>query len=356
MKDEDVLQAMTAMRLLNAGRYRDANELLPADLPGLQSFIKLQSREAVDPPCGAFGDLVRGWKRYYKAEYPEAFEEFSSAETSSVSWLKANAWIGKGKVCTDLGFFADAARWCSNASCLARLFEHDDLVAAANGARGEILLRSGHPRLAAEAFSLDIGLLPASDRFRGRVMCYQAHAYRRLGAYSAAKLAYRTSAQQPGEQTAPYAYAGLAMLGAETDDAGLIDEAIRYAESFYQDGRIHPSVGWMYLAKARFSQSHGNSPSDLLSRAKASLPDEYAFEHSWLDHWAALVNQQEMPVSDRTIELRQFRPEAALDRLLSGCGFDSELVEYDLSNEGIASAGWAKDVDQLWAQRSFFLF
>lgn len=356
MNDEDVLQAMTAIRLVSAGRYREANALLPADLPGLQSFIKLQSGDVVSPPSGAFGDLVRGWTSYYQADYRVAFEQFSKAERSSVPWLKASAWIGKGKVCTDLGFFADAARWCGDASCLARQFEHDDLVATANGARGEILLRSGQPRLAAEAFSLDMGLLQPSDRFRGRVMCYQAHAYRRLGAYSAAKLAYRTSAQQPGETTAPYAYAGLAMLGAETDDAGLIDEAIRHAESFHRDARVHACIGWMYIAKARFSHRQGDLTDDLLSRAKATLPAEYVFEHSWLDHWAAIVNKQGRPGSDRITALKQFRPAPASGSPLAGCGFDSEPVERDLFNEGIASVNWAADLDQLWAQRSFFFF
>jgi tetratricopeptide (TPR) repeat protein len=356
MNDEDILQARTAMQLLNAGRYREAIELLPADLPGLQSFIKLQSREAVNPPAGAFGDLVRGWTKYYKADYPAAYREFSGAEQSSVSWLKSFAWLGKGKVCTDLGFFADAARWCSNASCLGRQFEHNDLVAAANGARGEILLRSGHPRLAAEAFSLDMGLLSAGDRFRGRVLCYQAHAYRRLGSYSAAKLAYRTSAQEPGEQTAPYAYAGLAMLGAEDGDVRLIDEAIGYAESLCQDRRVHPSIAWIYLSKARFLQCQGESPIELLSSAKTSLPAQYVFEHRWLDHWTALITGQLLiPESKRVVRLQTFRPEAPFHTHPTGSGFDSELVESELYNEGIANLNWGTDFEALWAQRTLFL-
>jgi len=256
------------MRLLSAGRYNETAEWFPSDLLGLQSFVALQSRHEIDPPEGVLGDLVRGWANYYSANYPRAFEDFSKAECTKSPWLKAYAWLGKGKVCTDLGFFADAARWCCDASCLARQFEHDDLVAASQGARGEILLRTGHPRLATEAFSLDTALLPASDHFRGRVMCYQAHAYRRLGAYSAAKLAYRTSAQQPGEETAPHAYAALAMLGAETNNSGLIDEAIRYAEAFYRDTRIHPSLGWVYIAKARIPHQQGEAPLEWLALEK----------------------------------------------------------------------------------------
>ena len=146
------------------------------------------------------------------------------------------------------------------------------------------------------------------------------------------------------------------MLGAETNDAGLIDEAIRYAESFYQDGRIHPSVAWMYIAKARFLQNHGDAPNDSLSRAKGSLPAEYVFEHSWLDHWLALVSNQEEQVSKRIIALSQFRPEAAPNGLLLGYGFDSELVDCDLPNAGIANINWAINIESLWAQRGFFLF
>jgi hypothetical protein len=355
MKDEELLQAMTVMRLVNAGRYRDANQLLPTGFPGLQAWINLQSREIISPTPGALGDLVCAWTKYYRAEYPDAYDEFSKAAGSSVSWIKASAWIGMGKVCTDLGFFADAALWCSSASCLARRFEHDDLVATANGARGEIFLRSGYPRLAAEAFSLDMGLLPPSDRYRGRVMCYQAHAYRRLYAYSAAKLAYRTSSQQPGEQTAPYAYAGLAMLGTETDDVGLIDEVLHYAETFRQGVRVHSSIAWIYIGKARMLQQCGEPYVEWLLRAKVSLPIEYVFEHIWLDRWISVVKKQAQVVSERAIALRPFKPHVTYKELLDGYEFDREEVESELFNEGLASVNWSTDLDQLWIQRNYFL-
>ncbi len=356
MNDEDVLRALTAMRLFSAGRNREANELLPSSLLGLRAFFAMQAGEEIEPPEGVLGDLVRGWANYYKASYPAAFEDFSRVECTQIPWLKAYAWLGKGKVCTDLGFFADAAQWCGDASCLARQFEHDELVAAAQGARGEILLRSGHPRLAAEAFSLDMGLLPASDRFRGRVMCYQAHAYRRLGAYSAAKLAYRTSAQQPGEQTAPYANAGLAMLGADTDDVGLINEAIGYAESFYRDDRVHPCVGWMYIAKARFAQRHRENPIAWLARAKKFLPTGYVFEHHWLANWTAVASNQFASVAIVDSELSQFRPKSPSAVRMPGCDFDIEPIESQLPNCGLASVQWATDVDEIWSQRELFVF
>jgi len=210
--------------------------------------------------------------------------------------------------------------------------------------------------LAAEAFSLDMGLLPTGDRFRGRVMCYQAHAYRRLGAFSAAKLAYRISAQQPGEQTAPYANAGLAMLGAETNDAGLIDEAIHYAESFYRDARVHPSVGWMYIAKARFLQCRGEVASDWLARAKAFLPAVYVFEHQWLENWVAIIGQTPNSISRLDTDLTRFRPKPPSSRRLPGTDFDSESLESELFNEGFANIRWATDLDGIWSQREFFVF
>jgi len=131
MNDGEVLRALTAMRLLSAGRYREASESLPPGLVGLRSLIALQAGDEIDPPETALGDLVRGWANYFKANYPAAFEWFSKAECEQTPWLKAYALLGKGKVCTDLGFFADAARWCCDASCIARQFEHDELVAAA---------------------------------------------------------------------------------------------------------------------------------------------------------------------------------------------------------------------------------
>jgi len=356
MNDEEVLRAITAMRLLSAGRYKEAAEWFPSDLLGLQSFVALQARHEIDPPEGVLGDLVRGWANYYNANYPRAFEDFSKAECTKIPWLKAYAWLGKGKVCTDLGFFADAARWCCDASCLARQFEHDDLVAASQGARGEILLRTGHPRLATEAFSLDIALLPASDRFRGRVMCYQAHAYRRLGAYSGAKLAYRTSAQQPGEETAPYAYAGLAMLGAETNDSGLIDEAIRYAEAFYRGTRIHPSVGWVYIAKARFAHQQGEAPLEWLALGKKYLPSSYLFEHQWLANWTALFGGDPAPNFCALARLDNYRPASPSTAPSDANEFDSEKVEAELPNTGFANMKWSTDLESLWEQRELFVF
>jgi len=355
MNDECVLRAITAMRLLSTGRHHDAAAWLQSELTGLQAFVSLQAGLEIDPPEGPLGDAIRGWGNYYKANYPVAFEDFSNAESTIIPWLKAYAWLGKAKVCTDLGFFADAAQWCCNASCLARQFELDEWVAAAQGALGEILLRTGYPRLATEAFSLDMALLPASDRFRGRVMCYQAHAYRRLGAYSAANLAYRTSSQQPGEQTAPYAYAGLAMLGAETDDAELVDEAIRFATSLHNNSRMHTSIAWIYIAKSRLAERRSEYAGHWLVHAKNFLPAEYVFEHCWLACWTALVNMQVTPVTFADSSHTRYRPTSVPEVSLPGSGFDTDLTELSLENDGFASIQWAQDKDGLWAQYKLFV-
>ncbi|MDB4759983.1 hypothetical protein OAG34_02075, partial [bacterium] len=349
--EQHVLLSMTAMRLLNAGRFQEAIDLLPSHLPGLRAFLCLQSRQTVVPPKSRLGDLVRGWQHYYQANYQAAFDSFSHAESTESEWLRAYAWLGKGKVCNDLGFFADAAWWCSNAACLARQFEHSDLVAAAQGARGEILLRTGHARLAAEAFTLDAALLPTSDRFRGRVMCYQAHAYRRLRAYSAAKLAYRTSAQQPGEETAPYANAGLAMLGAETGDRGLIEEAVQSASLLEKDRQKHPSIGWTYVAKARLSQIHGQSPRECLTRAQECMPAEHVFEHRWLRKWMDLVSEENTSDPSADTKFEGFRPESPPCDQGLGSNFDGDPIEALLPNEGLANVEWANDLEDLWLQR-----
>ena len=355
MNDLIVLKALSSLQLSRVGRHHEAfDELdeLATELPGLRAYVAQQGHIPTDISSGPLGDLVQGWSHYYQARYAEAFESFGDASTVDAPWLKAYAMLGKGKVCTDLGFFADAARWCAEASCLARRYEHDEIVAAAHGARGEILLRADHPRLAIEAYTLDTALLPASDRFRGRVMCYQAHAYSRLGAHAAATLAYRTSAQEQGEKTAPYAFAGLAMLGAETENYGLIHEALRHADLL--DSPIHDGVGWIYVARSRYAQLQGEDTQRWCELARNHLPNEYIFEHQWLARWTKTLGHQVESMPSTPVSLRSFRPHPPDKLEETGIEFDSDPIDVKLFNDGLVNVEWSHDVNALWNQRRHY--
>ncbi len=355
MDDMTVLKALTGLRLSTVGRHAESLDWLAPELLGLKAFVSQQGRIETKPPHGPLGDLVRGWSFYYQSQYTHAFENFDNATDVDVPWVQAFAMLGKGKVCTDLGFFADAARWCANSSCIARRFEHDDLVAAAHGARGEILLRTGHPRLAIEAYTLDMALLAASDRYRGRVMCYQAHAYSRLGAFSAAKLAYRTSAQQPGENTAPYVYAGLALLGAESDDFGLVDEAVRYAEDMPTNLRDHPGVSWIYTARSRVALTRGEDALNWCKLAQKFMPAGYLFEHQWLTHWLVAVGGRSESASFEHPLQPELRSVSHSQQSQQGSEFDCDPIEANLFNEGLAKILWSNSRETLWTQRRYFV-
>lgn len=356
MNEEDVLRGLTGLRLAVAGRHEEALHWLPGNMAGLRSMVAQWARTPAATPPGIIGDLVRGWIAYYRAEYAKAYASFSEAQSADIPWVLAWALLGKGKVCTDLGYFAHATSWCRKASAVARRFEHDDVVAAAQGARGEALLRAGCPRFALEAFTLDLGLLPAGDRFRGRVMCYQAHAYRRLGAYSAAKLAYRISAQLPGENTAPYAYAGLAGLGAETEDAGLVEEAVRYAERFQQAMPTHVCVAWVYLARAWMERSRRTAFASWLERSRRALPPEFIFEHRWLENWLPHIGERPPKKSRISVDIERFVPEGRdVCPARSDWIFDDDPPDEELFNSGFQSLQWGVNLEELWQQRLHFM-
>ena len=356
MNEESVLRALTGLRLSVAGRSKEALEWLPREVPGLRSYIAQIAKMPESHPPGPIGDLVRGWGAYYRAEYARAYSLFSGARANDIPLVRASALLGMGKVCTDLGFLARAAWWCQLASAVAREFEHDDLVAAAQGARGEALLRAGCPRLALEAFTLDLGLLPAGDKFRGRVSCYQAHAYRRLGAYSAAKLGYRISAQLPGEGTAPYAYAGLASLGADTSDKGLVEEAVRFAEHLQQTVAVHVSLAWIYLARAWQERQDRQALAGWLEKARIGLPREYVFEHRWLAQWLVVIGEQHAEKVQAAAGIDDFVPESpeASDSVRD-LVFDGEPLASDVLDTGFRSLRWATDLEELWEQRLLFM-
>ena len=355
MNEESVLLALTGLRLSGAGRHEEALGWLPREVPGLRAYIAQMAKIAEEAPPGPLGDLVKSWRAYYRAEYANAYRLFYAARGSDVPWVRSSALLGIGKVCTDLGFLARAALWCQRASAVAREFEHDDLVAAAQGARGEALLRAGCPRLALESFTLDLGLLPAGDRFRGRVSCYQAHAYRRLGAYSAAKLGYRISAQLPGEGTAPYAYAGLASLGADTGDKGLVEEAVRYAEHLQRTVAVHVSLAWIYLARAWQGREEPDVFASWLHKARVALPREYVFEHRWLSQWLVVIGEQPAERVQAAVVVDYCVPESPeADCSLLDPVFDGEPLASDVLDTGFGSLRWATDQEALWEQRLLF--
>ena len=356
MNEESVLRALTGLRLSVAGRNEEALVLMPRETPGLRAFVAHRAKVVEEAPPGPLGDVVRGWGAYYRAEYVNAYRLFYAARLSDVPWVRAYAFLGIGKVCTDLGFLARAALWCQQASAVAREIEHDDLVAAAQGAHGEALLRAGCPRLALEAFTLDLGLLSAGDKFRGRVLCCQAHAYRRLEAYSAAKLGYRISAHLPGEDTAPYAYAGLASLGADTSDKGLVEEACGYAKRLQQTVAVHVSLAWIYVARAWQERRDREAFASWLHKARIALPRDHVFEHRWLAQWLIIIGQQPAEKVQAAAGIEDFVPESPeADCFLLDRVFDGEILTGDVFDTGFRSLQWATNQDELWEQRLLFM-
>lgn len=358
MNDLLVLKALTGIRLSDAGRHSEALEWIHNDFHGLQALITNRMHPALLPSnigSGVLWELIQAWSLYYQGKFREALPSFVNALAAEEPWVRASSYLGQAKVRTDLGYFEDAARLSAAASFLGRRYEHLDLVAAAQGALGEVFLRCGHPRLALEAYELDLALLSPVDRFRGRVLCYQGHAFSRLGAHRAAKLAYRISAQIPGENPSPYAYAGLALLGAESNDNALVAEAITYVQSRPEHEKQHMGIAWIYIGKSKLSIETGNDALLWCRFARESLPKEYVFEHDWLNHWM-------IALGDRT-DYTKNPPETSfelpavvidMENQVSN-SLDANMPAEKLYNNGLSKFDWSSDLEQLWKQRSMFV-
>ena len=273
MKNEAWDDILTSWRLAEAGCSEEALARIEPDSQ-LAEVIACRAGKLVESDL----PVLAGWKSYYRAEYRKAREHFLCQQGEG--WLRTWAELGMAKVASDCGKWGHGLLWCAQAWRTASGGEHIDLLSEISGARGEILLRAGKHAEAATAFTEDLALFNPGNRYRGRVKCYQAHAWSRMGpdGINAAKLAYRLSAHSPAESaTNGYAIAGLALLGARTQDPAILFEALRYP----QEGL--PGF-WILVARAYLSVD--KEEFDHLRReALSKLPPPYFAERWWLSGW-----------------------------------------------------------------------
>lgn len=266
-------EVIAAWNLAQAGRWDEALANSAASA-GLAEVIAQRSRQKNGEQLPA----VAGWSSYFRADYLDAWTHFSGQE--GAGWLRAWAELGMAKVASDCGRWRLALRWCAKAWRTAAAGEHLDLLAEVAGARGEILLRCGRPADAAASFVEDTALLSPGSRYRGRVRCYQAHAWSRMGpaGQRAARLAYRLAAHSTGEaSTKSYALAGLALLNVRAGDCGAMSEVM-------QDRAQGLSEFWIHVACARLAQTPAEARRHQ-ERANAALPSVYHAECWWFDGW-----------------------------------------------------------------------
>lgn len=350
MDNRSALNAITAWRLLDAGRIDEALGLA-GDLPGLAALIAHLGRSS--PPPDAPGNsvtapAVTGWKQYYRAEYADAVTTWSELYPSGLSWVDAWVALGFAKVATDVGRFATALGWAGVSAAHARAGEHLDLLAAVCGARGEVLLRGGRPLAAAESFAEDIALLPPGCRFLGRIRCYRAHAWARLGEDGevAAEIAYRQAAHSPHERTDPYAWAGLALLAAARADKDAICSLL---DNQPQDGM--PGA-WMLVAAVRAGV---RPPDPSLKTAAERFGGLHRWERRWLHGWARslgleLAAPPELCRHD-TPQLPDWRSEGEL----KPSAFDLPVSPHQLDDRGFADGSWPSRHPDLWHSRHCFM-
>lgn len=323
---QDWERTLTAWRLAEAGRWDEAMDTAAPD----RSLHALLGQRAFRP-VPADDSAVLGWQSYYQGRYREALGHFLAVENADAGgWRHTWSRLGIAKVASDAGWWRVALAWCSSAWTAAAAEEHLDLLAQIAGARGEILLRAGRPLEAAAAFAEDRALLPPGSRYHGRVRCYEAHAWSRMGANgrAAAALAYRLALHSPGESaTAAFAAAGLALLAAR-EDAGLRDEP-----PWNDPGEGLPGF-WILVVRAHATTSPG-PPGVLLDQAAAVLPVIHYAEHWWLDGWRrALGAPGPEPVDPREVFPGSIPPPPAQAR---------SLVEEPVGPDDVPDAPWWPD-------------
>lgn len=340
----DWQKSIAAWNLAEAGRW-DAALATATDNPGLVSVLLQRSgttSQANEP-------AIRGWQMYYKGDYRAALQEFETGSSqSSDGWLRGWCQLGIAKVASDSGWWRVALDWCAVAWRESSKSEHLDLMAQIAGARGEILLRAGRPIAAASAFAEDQALLGPGNRYRGRLRCYQAHAWSRSGSngVKAAILAYRLAMHSVGEDiTSAYAAAGLALLAARMNDCGRLQSV--------QAGAFEGMPGfWVLVAAARLATC-SDSRKELLRRAADTLPREYFAEQWWLAGWSLALGCQVSNPPRLTDCFPTNVPEAPLGRFT--------LVECPAAGMNISDAPWwgnepeIDDENAWWLIRDAFM-
>lgn len=274
--EEMIWNALEALRLSEAGRHAEALEQ-PGVPSAVSAIVRFWARRPADIAADtATQHCLEGWTSYYRAQYCAALARFDAALASDPPrWIAAWAALGMSKVACDAGAAREGLGWCGIAHALARQGEHLEHLAAVAGSRGEILLRSGFALEAAHAFSEDVALLPPGNRYRGRVRCYLAHAWARLGenGRKAAGMAYRLAGHVPGDPTTrSYAAAGLALLGVRSKEYGLVEEALHWQPQ-------EMSLAWCLVAKALVQPQNA---SKALAGAYEAMPAIYLHERRWL--------------------------------------------------------------------------
>lgn len=268
---------LAAFNLAEAGRWEDALRVSAStgDLCDVLSQRAFRAKTTEDP-------IILGWQFYYLGHYREALAHFLVYELAAqdgevVGWRRAWCQLGIAKIASDSGHWKTALKWCSSAWKCAAEREHLDLMAQISGARGEVLLRAGRPLDAAAAFAEDRALLTPGNRFHGRLRCYEAHAWSRMGKNGriAAALAYRIALHSSGEEAnAAYAAAGLALLNIRMDCF-----SIHQAE--WNAAAKGLPLFWVLIAKVK-----AGADKLLLQRAFDALPQIHYAEHWWLANWS----------------------------------------------------------------------
>jgi tetratricopeptide (TPR) repeat protein len=334
---------LAAWNLAEAGRWDAALEASRHE-PKLLDVLQLRKGQVVE---GA-GLAVLGWQSYYQGRYKEALKAFLEAvDSENGGWLMTWAQLGVAKVASDSGWWSAALDWCATAWLSASKNEHLDLLAQVAGARGEVLLRAGRPLEAAASFAEDLALLGPGNRYAGRVRCYQAHAWSRLGktGRKAAALAYRLAMHSVGEMgTAAYASAGMALLAARTGNKAQL-------QTLERDSLQGLPRFWTFIAEARLAGGAINAP--MIANAESALPLEYHAERWWLAGWSRALGAEGAAPPKLGNHFPSSIPPAGLGL--------TTLVEMPGANIEIGNAPWwgetptEDDSDAWWLIRDCFM-
>lgn len=336
---------LAAWGLAEVGRWNEATQYAEHS-PGLTEVIALRGKQNFQ----ATHPVMAGWQSYYRGDYRTALESFNRYlnSPSASFWSIGFTELGMAKIASDCGRWQAGLDWCAKAWNSASNGEYNDLFPQIAGARGEILLRAGRAGDAAAAFSEDYGLLPAGSTFRGRVRCYQAHCWSRLGSNGtdAALLAYRIAIHSPGEpETSAFAAAGLALLAARIGNRALMEET----NGIELTGIM---AYWKAVATARLSTDE-NERTALIQQAAASLPTYYFAERWWFAGWTESQGISLIETPDLATVLGVSIP-PILPSKWTG-------VEAPLSSLEITDAPWWKTglqpvtADDWWALRDAFM-
>lgn len=307
----------TRLEPADLARLRQATHLLDLhDRDGAKALVADWSLARSVPALGAWLDgervsglpadaddplscILRGWARYYRAEYAAAAASFACAVDAGLVW---GAWasLGLGKVCSDLGHWTRARHWLAVALTQARAEGDLARMAECLGALGEVFVRAGRPRVALELFDADAALLPPGSGHRLRLQNYRAIALRRLGRIDLAvpllwEAVFTALPRDP--HSALFSLASLSVCALRSADAGLHERVRRVRDD--HAGVLEPLVAKApmpeaarRLCDAAWAWGTGEAPG---SGASAALEDTvrllaewYPFEHLWVETLAAV--------------------------------------------------------------------